>query len=83
MVVAPGAVRGRLPEAVMWTVHGRTFPAPAWEFGYPSAASLYAPVTDLGKFAQCLFRGGPPVLRTSRRTSLLRPMFSENLSPII
>lgn len=67
------AVGGKMPEAIMWTVHGRTFPAPTWEFGYPSAASLYAPVTDLGKFAACLFRGGSPILKPETIQAMYKP----------
>ena len=67
------AVPGKLPPATVWTVHGRTFDAPTWEFGYPSAASLYAPVTDLGKFASCLFRGGDPVLKPETLQAMYKP----------
>lgn len=68
-----GPVADRVADGLMWTVHGRTFPAPTWEFGYPSAASLYAPVTDLGKFASCLFRGGAPVLKPETLQAMYKP----------
>jgi serine beta-lactamase-like protein LACTB len=68
-----GPVADRVADGLMWTHHGRTFPAPVWEFGYPSAASLYAPVTDLGKFAMCLFRGGSPVLKPETLQAMYKP----------
>ncbi len=52
------AVRKNLADAVMWTYHGREFPAPTFELGESPAGCLYAPVTDLAKFASCLFAGG-------------------------
>jgi serine beta-lactamase-like protein LACTB len=66
-------VNGKLPPATMWTAFGREFPAPVWEFGYPSAASLYAPVTDLHQFAAGLFRDGSPVLRPETLAAMYKP----------
>ena len=62
------AVRAALAPGVMWTHHGRTFPAPTFELGESPAGCMYATVTDLAKFASCLFSGG-----SAGATKLLTP----------
>lgn len=52
------AVTAGLADAVMWTYHGREFPAPTFELGMAPAGCLYASVLDLAKFSSCLFAGG-------------------------
>jgi serine beta-lactamase-like protein LACTB len=52
------AVRKNLADAVMWTYHGREFPAPTFELGVAPAGCMYSTVLDLAKFASCLFAGG-------------------------
>jgi serine beta-lactamase-like protein LACTB len=47
-----------LAKAVMWTYHGREFPAPTWELGMAPAGSMYTTVNDLGRFLSVLFNGG-------------------------
>lgn len=47
-----------LAAAVMWTYHGRTFPAPTFPLGMAPAGSMYATVNDLGRFLSVLFAGG-------------------------
>jgi CubicO group peptidase (beta-lactamase class C family)/D-alanyl-D-alanine dipeptidase len=51
-------VTGGLAKAVMWTYHGREFPAPTFELGMPPAGSMYSTANDLGKFLSVLFAGG-------------------------
>jgi serine beta-lactamase-like protein LACTB len=69
------AIRPKLAEAVMWTYHGREFPAPTFDLGMGPAGSLYAPVTDLAKFASCLFAGGKPLLKPETLASMMVPQF--------
>jgi serine beta-lactamase-like protein LACTB len=52
------AVKNNLADAVMWTYHGREFPAPTFELGMAPAGCMYSTVLDLAKFASCLFAGG-------------------------
>ena len=47
-----------LAKAVMWTYHGREFPAPTFELGMAPAGSMYTTVTDLARFLSILFAGG-------------------------
>ena len=62
------AVTKELADAVMWTVHGREFPAPTFELGMAPAGCMYSTVLDLAKFASCLFAGGK-----AGDTQLLKP----------
>lgn len=55
--------RDRVPasdiaSAFMWTLDGRTFPAPTFELGTAPAGSMYTTVDDLGRFMSMLFAGG-------------------------
>ena len=52
------AVKKNLAEAVMWTYHGREFPAPTFELGMAPAGCMYSTVNDLAMFTSCLFAGG-------------------------
>lgn len=52
------AVKQHLADAVMWTYHGREFPAPTFELGMAPAGCMYSTVLDLAKFQSCLFAGG-------------------------
>jgi D-alanyl-D-alanine dipeptidase len=51
-------MRERMAQAIMWTYHGREFPAPTWDLGMGPAGSLYSTVNDMGKFLSFLFAGG-------------------------
>jgi serine beta-lactamase-like protein LACTB len=51
-------LRKRLPPGIMWTYHGREFPAPTWDFGMPPAANLCTTPNDMAKFLKFLFAGG-------------------------
>ncbi len=51
-------LRTRLAKAVMWTLDGRRFEAPAFQLGSGPAGSLYSTVLDLGRFLSVLFAGG-------------------------
>src|SRR5205807_8446133 len=52
------AVAKNLASAVMWSYHGREFPAPTFELGMAPAGSMYSTVLDLSKFLSVLFNGG-------------------------
>jgi CubicO group peptidase (beta-lactamase class C family)/D-alanyl-D-alanine dipeptidase len=52
------AVKKNLADAIMWTYHGREFPAPTFELGVAPAGCMYSTVLDLAKFQSCLFAGG-------------------------
>ena len=41
------AVTKDLAKAVMWTYHGREFPAPTFELGMTPAGGMYSTVNDL------------------------------------
>ena len=51
-------VKKHLADAVMWTYHGREFPAPTFELGMAPAGCMYSTVLDLAKFQSCLFADG-------------------------
>ncbi len=54
----PPSLRKRLAHAVMWSYHGREFPAPTWDMGMAPAGSLYSTANDQAKFLKFLFAGG-------------------------
>jgi serine beta-lactamase-like protein LACTB len=71
------ATRKNLADAVMWTYHGREFPAPTFELGMSPAGSMYSTVLDLAKFASCLFADGKPVLKPETLAEMFRPQFTK------
>src|SRR5262245_50856854 len=74
-------VKKQLAEAVMWTYHGREFPAPTFELGMAPAGCMYSTVLDLAKFQSCLFAGGKingkPFLKPETLKEMFRPQFVE------
>ncbi len=70
----------RVPEAVMWSYHGRHFPAPTFPLGMAPAGSMYSTMPDLGLFISMLFDRGQgvngPVLRASSLAEMWRPQFA-------
>jgi serine beta-lactamase-like protein LACTB len=52
------AIIDRLAKAVMWTYHGREFPAPTFELGMAPAGSMYSTVLDLSSFLGMIFARG-------------------------
>ena len=73
-------VKKHLAEAVMWSYHGREFPAPTFELGMSPAGSMYAPVGDLAKFMKCLFNGGKAgdkvLLKPETLDEMFKPQFT-------
>ena len=54
----PANYRRNWPKAMMWTYHGREFPAPTFELGMAPAGCMYTTVNDLGRFLSVLFARG-------------------------
>jgi CubicO group peptidase (beta-lactamase class C family)/D-alanyl-D-alanine dipeptidase len=69
-----------LARAYMWSYDGREFEAPTFQLGMAPAGSMYAPVTDLGKFMSVLFAGGEgengAVVAAATIDSMLTPQFA-------
>lgn len=74
---ATPAVKKQLAEAVMWTHHGREFPAPTFELGMAPAGSMYSTVGDLGRFMSCLFADGKGVLKPETVAAMFTPQFAD------
>jgi serine beta-lactamase-like protein LACTB len=70
-----------LAKAYMWTYHGRVFEAPTFSLGMAPAGSMYATVTDLGRFLSVLFasgRGpGGQVLKRTTLEQMWTPQFAK------
>ncbi|MDY3559040.1 serine hydrolase [Gemmata sp. JC673] len=75
-------VKKGLADAVMWTYHGKEFPAPTFELGAAPAGCMYSTVLDLAKFQSCLFADGKVAdkafLKPESIKEMLSPQFSEN-----
>jgi serine beta-lactamase-like protein LACTB len=75
------SVKKKLAEAVMWTYHGREFPAPTFELGMAPAGCMYSTVLDLAKFQSCLFADGKigdrQLLKPETIEEMFRPQFAK------
>jgi CubicO group peptidase (beta-lactamase class C family)/D-alanyl-D-alanine dipeptidase len=73
-------VTRHLSRAVMWTYHGREFPAPTFELGMAPAGSLYSSANDLARFLMMLFAGGKAgdevILRRETLEKMWVPQFA-------
>ncbi len=73
-------VKPHLSDAVMWTLDGRTFPAPSFALGTSPAGNLYSNVIDLSKFMKAIFNGGEGergrVLKSETLKQMMSPQFS-------
>ena len=67
-------------SAYMWTLDGRTFPAPTFDLGMAPAGSMYTTVDDLGRFMSMLFAGGRGakgrVLKRATLEEMWKPQFA-------
>ncbi len=70
------ALKKNLADAVMWSYHGREFPAPTFELGEAPAGCMYSTVLDLAKFQSALFNDGQPVLKPESLKEMLTPQFA-------
>ncbi|RUL87070.1 serine hydrolase [Tautonia sociabilis] len=75
-------LEGKLPQAIMWSYDGRTFPAPRFPLGYAPAGSLVASMPDLGRFLIALFHDGQgpngPILQPETLDRMLEPQFDDD-----
>src|SRR5205814_4915294 len=71
------AVKKNLAHAVMWTYHGREFPAPTFELGMAPAGCMYSTVLDLAKFQSALFAGGKGVLKPETLKQMFTPQYAK------
>src|SRR5262245_27688781 len=78
------AVKNALSDGLMWTYHGREFPAPTFELGESPAGCMYSTVLDLAKFQSCLFAGGKlngkPFLKPETLKEMFWPQFTDENS---
>lgn len=70
------AVKEKLADAVMWSYHGREFPAPTFELGTAPAGCMYSSVNELAKFASCLFAGGKAGDKQILKPETIKEMFT-------
>ena len=74
-------VKKRLADAVMWTYHGKEFPAPTFELGMAPPGCMYSTVLDLAKFQSCLFAGGKigdkQFLKPETIAEMFKPQFAK------
>lgn len=72
-------VEEHLAVGEMWSYDGRRFDAPTFELGMAPAGSMYATITDLGKFMSVLFNGGMgengSILATETLEKMWEPQF--------
>jgi CubicO group peptidase (beta-lactamase class C family)/D-alanyl-D-alanine dipeptidase len=74
------ALMSDLAQATMWTLDGRTFPAPTFRFGMDPCGAMYSTVLDLGRFLSTLFAGGRAVtggriLKTETLETMWTPQY--------
>ena len=70
------AVKKSLADAVMWSYHGREFPAPTFELGTAPAGCMYSSVNELAKFTSCLFAGGKANGKQILKPETIQEMFA-------
>ncbi|MCZ2343256.1 MAG: serine hydrolase [Bacteroidales bacterium] len=68
--------RARLADAIMWTYHGREFPAPRFELGMAPAGSMYSTVSDLARFVSCVLAEGRAEKQPMLKPESLRAMLT-------
>jgi serine beta-lactamase-like protein LACTB len=71
----------QLADAVMWSYHGREFPAPTFELGMSPAGCMYSTVLDLAKFQSCLFAEGKldekRLIKPETLAEMLKPQYAK------
>jgi CubicO group peptidase (beta-lactamase class C family)/D-alanyl-D-alanine dipeptidase len=75
----PPALRQRRAAAVMWTWHGREFPAPTFQLGTGPAGNLCSTANDMARFLRFLFAGGRAGDRQLLKRSTLEAMWRPQL----
>jgi CubicO group peptidase (beta-lactamase class C family)/D-alanyl-D-alanine dipeptidase len=75
------AVTKDLARAVMWTYHGREFPAPTFQLGMAPAGSMYSDVNDLARFLSVLFADGKGpdgrIVKPETLEQMYKPQFAK------
>ncbi|MEP6705657.1 MAG: serine hydrolase domain-containing protein, partial [Acidobacteriota bacterium] len=70
-----------LAKAYMWTIDGRTFPAPTFELGISPAGCMYTTVEDMARFMSVLFAGGRgskgQILTQSTLDQMWKPQYAK------
>ena len=74
------AITKNLAEAMMWTYHGREFPAPTFQLGIAPAGGMYSTVLDLGRFVSFLFAGGKGAGGTLLKPETVEQMFKQQFA---
>jgi CubicO group peptidase (beta-lactamase class C family)/D-alanyl-D-alanine dipeptidase len=73
------ALQEHLAVGEMWSYDNRRFDAPTFELGMAPAGSMYANITDLGKFMSVLFKGGMgangPIIQAETLEKMWEPQF--------
>jgi len=73
------ATKKQLADAVMWSYHGREFPAPTFELGMAPAGCMYSTVLDLARFQSCLFADGTldgkKIIKAETLARMLQPQY--------
>lgn len=70
------ALMGDVAKAIMWTLHGREFPAPTFELGMAPAGCMYSTVNDLARFLMVLARRGEGLLKPETLEAMWQPQFA-------
>ncbi|PHN06109.1 serine hydrolase [Flavilitoribacter nigricans] len=72
-------IKAHLAVGEMWSYDGRRFAAPTFGLGMAPAGSMYATITDLGKFLSVLFNGGEGahgrILKPATLEAMWEPQF--------
>lgn len=75
-------IQERLAVGEMWSYDGRQFDAPTFELGMAPAGSMYATISDLGKFLHFLFNegrvGDNQILQAKTLEEMWTPQFETN-----
>ena len=69
-------IRGRLSQAQMWTLHGRTFDAPTFELGMAPAGSMYSSVLEMTSFIRALLRRDERLVGRAVLDSMWTPQYT-------
>src|SRR5260221_9225521 len=70
-------LKKHLAAGIMWTPHGREFPAPTFELGMAPAGSMYSTVNDLAIFLKMLAAGGKGVIDAKSLEQMWTPQFAK------
>jgi CubicO group peptidase (beta-lactamase class C family)/D-alanyl-D-alanine dipeptidase len=72
----PATARG-----LMWTYHGREFPAPVFDLGIAPACGMHSSANDLARFLSALFASGggsaKPILQPTTLQQMWTPQFAK------